>query len=259
MIIKVVPGIGDIYWIMRKMYNTNCNIQICKDSTQRGIQLFDLFEKKFDVSYSHFTTHDVLNGCDPDPRWDNVKDQGEVYLSANRWVDSGKFIGDWMPDKPLLKPTLKTGTSFVTSDTILIYTSSITNTKKSNLWGVIEWSKFIQLFPKDQKFHLTGAEYDRDLMEGICLSNIGRKIGLSIHQPLTDVLASIKECKFFLSRASGLGILGEAVGGKVYMMYPANENNLIYSWCEKSPNYFGSTRINPDELLFRLIDRGWIK
>jgi hypothetical protein len=254
MVIRIVPGIGDIYWLMRKINGMKVDIEICEDNRfRRGIQLFGVMEHSFtSVKYGDFTGKEVLQKADYCPRWENLKDKDIIYLSANKWLDEGNRIEKFLPDLPLLKPTIKLGKSFTDPDSILIYTSSKENTRKSNLWGVDEWHEFINLFPNDQKFTITGATYDFDLMEALIFKNSDRKMKLCFDRKLVDVLASIKTAKCFLSRASGLGILGEAVGGRVYMMYPQKEQPLITSWPDKSSissnRYFGTINIPPREL-----------
>ena len=235
MVARLVQGIGDIYWILQKIIDKDIDIEICSSPPLRGMQVFDVVEHNFrSVKYTDKPIcTEVYTTAKYNLRWAEVKDMPIVNISANRWLDAGNRIEAWMPDEPIKKIKFKLGDPFVDEDTVVIYTSSMSNVahKKKDIWRGEHWIEFIRQFDKDQKFHIIGAEYDRDLVEFIFYNTKFRcKMEYSIDKPLADVLASIKKGRCFLSRASGLGILGEAVGANVYMQYPRYETLLMNAW-----------------------------
>jgi len=276
MIIKLPPGIGDIYWVLQKLSSTGrkFDYQIAQDHTRRGIQIFQLFPHTVNsVKYGRFTSRDVLNGCPGSTSWEKIKGKREVYLSANTWVDSGNRIENWIPDLELQTDLWKhavitehdeeNATDIAESldyNYWVIAPSSIQNANRSGLWNQGLWAKFLKHFPRKTKFLFVGAEYDEDMIFSIAHLIGARPHEFCIGESLGTVSTLLSSAQGVICRASGLGILSESMATRTCMMYPIHEKKLIKSFASKkhieNGLYIGTTRKTTTDL-YRRITQTW--
>jgi hypothetical protein len=241
--IKVCPGIGDNVWLLQKLINANehFTFQLPDGKPQRGKQIFDLLPRvsakcEYSKKVKTFAV-EAENIQSIIPLWSSI-DQNDFYLSANKHLEAGKRIEDFLPDLP---------TSFrVNWDTeqyetralellqdkkqyIGLYGSSYNTTRKWSFWDEHKWLELAKMIYKhnpDSAFVIIGAEWDLDLGRNLVklLEQEGIPYANTIGEPLGVVIEIMKLLKYFFSFPSGLGILAPTVGCPVTMFYPDGRN-----------------------------------
>jgi len=249
----VLPaGIGDIYWVCQKLATTGEKYDF-EVVHERGRQILNLLPHLVrSVKVSKHTNGDVLskNEAKTTTRFARVKDKGSYtnFLSCNEWVDSGGRLEDWLPDLDTdwelaksfeyNKPNVDNKLS--TLQNIGIYTSCVSNVCKFNppLWLHKQWFDLIKKINdgKESNFILIGAEYDRDLLFRLAdlLDRDGIRFTMCI-DPIPSVLECFKHMDYFIGRASGIGILADAMDVPSIMLYPWHETKLMNAWCKPRP------------------------
>jgi ADP-heptose:LPS heptosyltransferase len=276
-IIKVCPGIGDNIWLLQKLINVNeqFDFQLPDGKPQRGKQIFDLLPQ---VSAKCEYTKKVktaaveegnIQSCTP--LWGDIK-QDEFYLSANKHLEQGNRIEDFLPDLP---------TSFrINWDTeryelkalemlqdkkqyIGLYGSSYKTSRTWGFWDEHKWlslAKMVYQHNPNIVFVVIGADWDLDL--GLNLIKLLEAEGMPyikvIGEELGLVIEIMKLLTYFFSFPSGLGILAPTVGCPVTMFYPDGRNGspdlskMMNAWASpediESGQYKGCLFCEPEQI-----------
>jgi hypothetical protein len=252
--ITTPAGIGDYLWIASKLLNTGekFNVIMPDSSPQRGHQLTDLMpyliaSHKYQegLGYRIIDRRNILGSKS---RWSHITEKS-FYLSANRHLEAGRRIGEFLPDlPPTYKMTFITGEEDkakaeellpVGPDYIGIYTSAYKNARHEhyNGWAVPEWSWMIRQLHKERKFVfvIIGAQYDSDLSEMLMdeLSGAGIPFVNTVGQPLGVVVELLKRLYYFMGFPSGLSILNEYQHGcDGLMFYGERVKRIINTWAD---------------------------
>lgn len=269
--ITTQPGIGDAAWVLMKLINSGerFHFRIPDGSPQRGKQIYDMlpqlsesctywpgltYRKVESASAHHFTG-----------KWGKIT-ENEFYLSANRHLEHGKRIEEFLPD---LKTsfTLDYHTSDADKDlarTLLadgkyvgVYTSAYSNARHWNGWEAKEWCEMIRLLHEGDKeitFVIIGAKYDIGIPEEIMafMDQQGIRYVNTIGQPLGVVVEMLKRLSYFIGFPSGLSILNETLGKDGVMFYAPHIKGIINAWPDpkriEAGNYKGCLFCEPGKI-----------
>jgi hypothetical protein len=282
--IKTCPGIGDSIWLFQKLINCGEKFdwQIHDGNPQRGKQIFDLMPQVANtctytpgLPYRLIDHHNVTRFCH---QWSQVRMQ-DFYLSANRHLEDGRRIEQFLPDlktsylldyattdddKAAAISTLLSGL-YVSYDIkhIGIYGSAYSTQRAWGFWDAKGWFQFIDLMRKenpDLVFVIIGAHFDTDLGNDLlALLEEGQVNHINtIGQPLSVVIEILKRLDYFVGFPSGLSILNETLAAKgTFMFYPKALINMMNTWADpariESGQYKGAQFCEPERAF------AWIK
>lgn len=239
--VKVCSGIGDIHWVLQKLYGWKGNkkifLKIADSAPQRALPFIDMLSWINGAEYSReFKTRDVLSAA----LVKNLPEDGEVFLQANTWLESGKNLVDWMPGlhTPYWYPIEiknryhRQAEELCRNNPIGIFPSSIQGNLNYEMigggWSVGKWLELCQELEKDGPIVIMGADWDRGMIEYLA-DNTNNAIVLQ-SEPLGLVLACIQRLKYFYSFPSGLGIVSEMLGTPTTMFMSSHLEKMIGTW-----------------------------
>jgi ADP-heptose:LPS heptosyltransferase len=251
--IKVCAGLGDSIWLMQKLVNANekFNFKIPDGSPQRGKPLFDLLphiaisaEYVPGLSYSKV---DKENAQAKRRNWRDIKEK-EFYLTANRHLENGRRIEEFLPDLPT---SYRMGYATTEGDAAIadkflydkskryigIYTTAYSNARNAGGWVMLQWFKLIRLLNaknRDICFVIVGAAYDVGIIEELIKEM--RLAGImhinTTGQPLPVVIELLKRFSYFIGFPSGLSIINETLGKDGVMFYTEKDKGIINGWAD---------------------------
>lgn len=244
--VKVCSGIGDIHWVLQKLYpltqhedkrGLKVYLKIADSGPRRALPFIDMLPWIRGAEYSkEFNTLDVL-GAD---QVETIPDEGEIFLQTNTWLESGKNLVDWLPDlhTPYWYPIdikeryHKQAEEICKDNPIGIFPASLHgNLNYQNIgkgWSAEKWLELCLKLEEDRPIIIMGAEWDRGMIEYLEGSTRNRTILQS--QPLGLVLACIQRLKYFYSFPSGLGIISELLGTPTTMFMSSHLEKMIGTW-----------------------------
>jgi ADP-heptose:LPS heptosyltransferase len=283
--IKTCPGIGDCLWVIQKLIGAGEKFdwQIHNGFPQRGRQVFDLLpqisnscEYVPNLPYRLIDHHNIVRRY----RYWHLIRQHDFYLSANRHLEEGKRIEEFLPDLPTsfrLEYTTGPMDGFTAAsilnrgdlvgDTksrfIGIYGSAYSTQRAWGFWDAEGWYKFIDLMRQENPelaFVIIGASFDTDLGNDLIARLEAGKVPHinTIGQPLSVVIEILKRLDYFVGFPSGLSILNETLGAKgTFMFYPPHLQAMMNAWADpariESGQYKGAQFCEPEKAL------GWIR
>jgi hypothetical protein len=204
-----------------------------------------------DVTWTNYcpdlSDQDVFAHSLPDT-WDYLDKQfqkpllnGRVPINANRWLESGGRLSEWMPTLPtdyhytLSLPVQERvhARESLWSDEVVpigVYVSGRFMHAQFDwrIWSDAQWLTFLRFIPAvlghNCRYVFIGAEWDSDRtteLAGLLMAE-GKDVTVVLGQPLSIALASIEVCAFFVSFPSGLGIVANVLRTPTLMLMPRN-------------------------------------
>ena len=251
--LHVHPGIGDLAWLYAKFSSLDrpLHLTVAEDKTGRSMPFLDLLPNVIMADYgTQQLDYEYLNLC-----WNTTYERlleeeekgSKLYLSCNNWLDNGNRLEEWIPDLPtdfhfdIPIPQESLSNSLYALPPggcyIGIHTASIGAADAWNAWGVGEWLGFIQRIHRDfanPVFVLMGAKWDTPMVRQLEMAlkpfKQIRYVNLSGRTVLSDAIAIIRRCRYFVGFASGMAILSTILGIPTLMLYPGHLDKLMYSW-----------------------------
>lgn len=280
--IKVCPGIGDNIWLIQKLVNTGEQFyfELPNGNPQRGKQIFDTLP-----SLAKKTTYVKMKTSDVEAysiekkhrKWSYISEK-EFFLSANKHLEAGKRIEDFLPDLTTSfrinwetdeyhLPAMNLLSDCQATGFIGLYGSSYSTSRAWGFWNEHKWLELARMIHRHNpgyKFVVIGAEWDLDL--GRNLVKLLMKEGIphvnTIGQPLGVVIEIMKKLTYFFSFPSGLGILAPTIQCPVTMFYPAHLAAMMNAWASPediaSGQYKGCQFCTPKQIFDWIIENGKI-
>jgi len=287
-VIKTCPGIGDSIWLFQKLINSGeaFDWQIHNGFPQRGKQIFDLMPQVANsctyvpnLPYRLIDHHNIVRRYS---RWGLIR-QNDFYLSANKHLEDGHRIEQFLPDLAtsfrleyattnddhlraglLLKGSRPINVPPDNSQKFIgIYGSAYSTQRAWGFWDADGWYKFIDLMRSenpDLVFVIIGASFDTDLGNDLLARLEAGKVNHinTIGQPLSVVIEILKRLDYFVGFPSGLSILNETLGAKgTFMFYPPHLSKMLNTWADperiESGQYKGALFCEPEKAF------GWIR
>lgn len=274
--IKIPAGIGDAIFLAQKLLNANeqFKFEFANDVPQRGKQVIDLLPQLGTATYGNFTSPEVLRHNIQEVRkeWKKVRDH-DFYLSANKHLEEGKRIEQFLPDLSTsfkidyqTKEFEKEAKTYLggAKRTIAIYCSAYSPVRSWGFWREKEWMELIDrlntLFSNQVTFVMIGAEFDQDLTGSLMYRMLRAKMPFidTVGAPLGVVVELLKRCQYFIGFPSGLSILANTIDVPTMMFYPKHLEKMMNTWPSKESiqdnSYKGLQFCTPDEAFRWLVD-----
>lgn len=280
-VIKTCPGIGDAIWLFQKLINANEKFdwQIHDGFPQRGKQVFDLLPQiSNSCTYTPNLPYRLIDHYNIVRRarlWGQIRQQ-EFYLSANRHLEEGRRIEQFLPDLPtsfrleymtkeedfhnafhILMQTWREGDRNKPRRFIGIYASAYSTQRAWGFWDADGWYNLINLMRgenPDLVFVVIGASFDTDLGNDLLAKLQAHKVNHinTIGQPLSVVIEILKRLDYFIGFPSGLSILNETLAAKgTFMFYPPHLEKMMNAWADpariESGQYKGAQFCEPEK------------
>jgi hypothetical protein len=254
MLVKVCAGIGDNIWLMQKLVNAGqkFDFSIANENPRRGHQLFELLPQVTNsFFYGSHDSNDPLHKTitNVEREFGAIsKCYNEIWLSANKHLESGKRIETFLSDlKTSYSLDYNTGQYadqakiLIPNKSIGLYTSSYSMVRHWKFWEEEEWRTLVRLISrayggKDLSFVLIGADFDIDMVSNLKHKLIfdGVQLIEVIGQPLGLVVEVMKRLKYLFAFPSGIGILAGTLGVPCTMFYPPHLDKLMGTWVDLS-------------------------
>lgn len=247
MIIGVPSGIGDVSWMYSKLMHTGpLDLEVADGWPYRTVPFLELLPGIRDSSYGDFQYQDILSfesvqGINGKTEWADLKDKGygRLLLEANRHLEVGRQLEDWLPDLPctyhyeiITKPgddeKANTILAGLRRPIVGISAASYRGSEAWKTWGYGEWSDYLKRLQAEAgcSILLIGGFWD-DLTS--MLSEEGYKdcVGRTNVGTMVELL---KRIDGYIGFSSGLGVLRTVLNKPALMFWPAHQKELSTSW-----------------------------
>jgi len=248
----VPPGIGDF----SAMYAKLCNIErdmeiiISCEAPIRLAPFLDILPNVRNGGYSQFGASDPVERTLP-PGTDLMSlPDGQYYLSANRFLEGGGLINEWIPGKTDYhykidnKPEAEYARHYLSetidSEAVVIgvYCSAYGNSRHWGFWDYTAWRAFLEkvhtLMPENVHYLYIGAEYDvaiADILHG-WMASVGIKSSLCLGEfHIGSTIELISNMDYFFSFPSGLAFLADVVNTPHTMWLPVEMEKMKGTFC----------------------------
>ena len=246
MLLKMQPGIGDTLWCFQKLQQHlkergPFDVEVSSTGPLRSNLAMKMVGARRVGTHryppQHVEKHSIKKSSEL---------KGSVFVSINKWLESGNRIEDWLPDLPMSwtldfnisnDSKIKAETLVGSENLVGIYTSSLTNNMQPayNGMGVKGWlQKIIDIldYKPDSKIILLGAPYDNSLIQPIhkALQQADIPVVNTVGVKLDVTIEIIKKLNFLLAYPSGIGILGNILDTPTLMYMPRWLLNMHETW-----------------------------
>lgn len=248
--VHVPSGIGDVSWIYSKLCHLDpMEWAVCDGWPHRTTPFLKLLPSVTNAEYGNFGYKDIIvfeeqHGIGVTPTIEHVNKQyagfANIFLEANRHLEAGKRLEDWLPDLPTNfhyhipipeEDSLKAIALLAGMERPIwgISAASYRGSEAWKTWGYDEWSHFLRQwhtlaggtillmggFWDDLTHTLSGIEGFRDI------------VGKTSVPSMIKVLDLIDG---YIGFSSGMGILRTVLNKPVFMMWPDHQVELSTSW-----------------------------
>lgn len=252
------PGIGDIMWLLQKLFpNTDRTFNIHSwDRTTvsspflKGLERIEnvnQFKGRFST-FSNFKNHcakEYVKYCKMSR--DQINNLNDIYLEANTFAEAGNRLENYLPNLPDIQfqlpwKTNEESTKEVSDlntgrNSIVIYTSTIKNNKvpqHTGKWKSENWleiiDSIIKTFPGIQ-IHWVGSSYDTDFKDLIHKYFSEELITYFVDKPAEFLIPLLKTSNCFISYQSGISCISMSENIPTTMFYFDNLSKLPNSLC----------------------------
>lgn len=244
----------------------------------RTVPFLELLDKVEKASYGQFTYKDILHfgtlnviNSDGDT-WANISklQAGKYLLQANRHLEMGRRLEDWLPDLPCeFHYAINTSRDDqVKAANLLeglnrpiwgISAASYRGSEAWKTWGYVEWAHFLSMWEAEYggTILLMGGFWD-DLTSTLADQGWRDIVGKTNVGAMVEVLRNIEG---YIGFSSGMGVIRTVLRKPVFMLWPDHQVELSTSWAPPAMldegSYVASLWRDP-ELVFRRAVR-WAK
>ena len=246
--IGVPSGIGDVSWMYSKLKHAGrMRWEVADGWPYRTCPFLSLLPEVADTEYGEFRYDDILvfeqaakiNG----PGWTwaevNGRADGRLLIQANRHLEMGKRLEEWLPDLPtdfhyeiLRKPGEDAYARELIGPSegpvIGISAASYRGSEAWKTWGFAEWQPFLKWLKDDKRatIILIGGFWD-DLTFALSKDGYKDLVGKTSVSQMIEVLRLLD---FYIGFSSGLGVLRTVLKKNAFMMWPDHQRELATSW-----------------------------
>lgn len=247
-IIGVPSGIGDVSWMYSKLKHVSkkLEIEVADGWPYRTVPYLELLPNVYRASYGDFqypqiVAAEVCNGINGKTIWRDLASQehGRLLLEANRHLEAGKRLEEWLPDLPcdfhyqMLTTAEDTERAHKIIDglkhpLIGISAASYRGSEAWKTWGFNEWKPFLQWLTTETggDILLMGGFWD-DLTSVLAEEGYRDAVGRTSIGVAVEVL---KLLDGYLGFSSGLGVLMTVLDRPTFMLWPDHQVELSTSW-----------------------------
>lgn len=273
--VNVPPGIGDSVWILQKLLNApdeKFNFLLPGGLPRRGKQIFDLLPDIVetcnydpDLKFSRIEEYNIANTKNA---WSLITEH-EFNLSANKWLEAGNRIEDFLHDLPTtyIIPWKTSDSDINTAHAMTlsalkngqipigIYASAYSTSRAWGFWDFKKWTEFVQkLHILNPRFHffVIGAEWDVDTADKLmaCMKGLGIPYTSTIGHALGFVIELMKRLQFGFYFPSGLGIISGLLEAPSVMWYPKHLKLMQGTYKNPENDSFHEMQMNtPDAMI----------
>lgn len=258
--IRTCAGIGDSIFLINKLVNAKerFNILLPDNKPQRGHQIWELLPNVTEsVSYIGGMNYKTIEQFSQHRKpWSQIT-QPEFYLSANRFLENGNRIEDFLSELPMSKHInwdIKQYATQAKNDYPLrkgikyigIYASAYSTARNWGFWGATEWAELIMMIHKERpkwKFVIIGAEWDNDIANDLVEILKKEEVAFDtvMSKPLGYVANVMKQLDYGFYFPSGLPIFSETIKGAsdLTMFFPHHLKQMMGSFSDLSRKQSG--------------------
>lgn len=247
-VVKVAQGLGDIFWVYRKLYSYFTNIQFeiltltDRPMEGRSLKLFDGYPKVDSVKLIKSTQREYERLLQSKPRLDDLLNNKETEcfnFICNLWLETGTYIEKidndhkvaWdipVPVKPIAN---------LPQQYIVLYASGEGRHIEQQVWNPMQYSVMAREYlistgKLDHKVVLIGADYD-DPVQSIIeqqLKDLRLDVVRYQNLPVDQLAYLFQKAECFLGYQSGLNILADHMDCKQLMLYFNHNTQISDTW-----------------------------
>ena len=279
-VVGVPSGIGDVSWIYSKLKHVGpLGYKIADGWPYRTKQFLELLPQVKWTEYAPFTYRDIINfeqvqNIGFHPTWKDISNRGfeECLIEANRHLELGKPLKDWMPDLPtdyhyeIRVPQEDEDRAFALLDGLKlpkpiwgISAASYRGSEAWKTWGYAEWSRFLKMFLAEAggSILLLGGFWD-DLTATLADDGYEDIVGKTSIGTAVEILNQIDG---YIGFSSGLGVIMTVLNKPTFMLWPDHQVELSTSWADPDMLVCGkyATSLWRDPVLVYKNARRWLK
>ncbi len=249
--VGVPSGIGDVSWLYSKLSNIGpLDYKIADGWPYRTKQFLELLPYVRTAEYAPFTYRDIMNfeqiqNIGFHPTWKDVRSRGfeECLIEANRHLELGKPLKDWMPDLPtnyhyeipVPAEDVERAIALLRGMNLKkpiwgISAASYRGSEAWKTWGYAEWSRFLKMFlaEADGSNLLLGGFWD-DLTATLADDGHADVVGKTSIGTAVEILNQISG---YIGFSSGLGVIMTVLNRPTFMLWPDHQVELSTSWAD---------------------------
>ena len=247
MIIGVPSGIGDVSWMYSKLKHIGepLEIEVADGWPYRTVPYLEMLPEVKAASYGEFQYPQILafesiNEINGHAKWADLRGKHHrLLIQANRHLEAGKRLEDWLPDLPCdFHYEMRTSPADVERaekmlaglkrPLIGISAASYRGSEAWKTWGYREWSPFLKWLTAETggDILLMGGFWD-DLTATLAEDGYRDVVGKT---PIGTAVEILRRLDGYLGFSSGLGVLMTVLDRPTFMMWPDHQVELSTSW-----------------------------
>lgn len=276
--LSVPAGIGDISWMYSKLKHVNPFRWLVADGwPARSVPYLKLLPRVADADYGRFDYSDIIRfeeavGVGMSPYWSDLKSYagGNLFLEANRHLELGKPLAEWLPDLPtdyhyeirIPEEEGQRASKLIEHMPRPIWgisAASYRGAEAWKTWGVVPWREFLKrwLAHAGGSVLLMGANWD-DLTFALASEGYEDIVGKT---SVPMALWLVREIDGYIGFSSGLGIIRTVFNKPTMMMWPHHQMELSRSWADpemmETGSYVATLWKEPEEVF--AVARSWYR
>lgn len=229
------------------------------------------------ATYGEFNYSDIVQtsqamGIKETPRWDSIKELGidNIYFSANRHLELGRRLEDWLPDLPTdfhyeirthlqQKARAAALIESLRKPVFGISAASYRGSEAWKTWAYQEWSDFLKLLIAETggSILLMGGFWD-DLTSTLAEEGYKDIVGKTDVGTCVEILRSING---YIGFSSGLGVIRTVLNKPAFCLWPDHQVELSTSWAPpemiENGTYIASLWREPEQVFKRV--KTWLR
>lgn len=280
--LKVVQGIGDIFWTYQKFSpyfdRINFTIMLTRDLPiqKRAFDWLKTWEKTGDVTTEVVPSDRYHRGAHGFFRLQDCFDNGfdrPIEYAANAWLEAGVRIEDIDPGAMVdtdVQMKIADRPKYPAGEYLVLYASGSTTSKtiqhdpRYGVWTCEQWAgfanKFLDRVGKNLPVVVIGQFYDEEAIRSLTdlMMQNKRTVSALIGYPPAQVASLLKHSSYFIGYQSGLGIIADALGARQVMLYFNQHRPMLNTWCRRE--HIGGKfqaacfEDSPDEIIERAVE-----
>lgn len=269
--ISVPSGIGDLSWMYSKLKHVEpLKWLVSEGWPARSVPFLKLLPNVKASDYGPFNYHDIISFEQSQmipisPSWEMLKTyQGDnIFLEANRHLELGKPLADWLPDLPtdyhyrieIPEEEVRRADRLLLDLERPIWGVSAASYRGSEAWktwGVQPWLQFLRMWKEfaGGTILLLGGHWDDLTFALACDGGYADLVGKT---SVPMALSIVRDIEGYIGFSSGLGIVRTVFNKPTLMMWPEHQVELSRSWADpemiESGSYVASQWLDPDDVL----------
>lgn len=247
--IAVPSGIGDFSWMYSKLKHVGKLDYLVADGwPHRTVPFMQLLPEVGDVRYEEFNFRSIVgfeqnHEIGLSPTWEQVcrayEGFGTWYLEANRHLEAGRPLAEWLPDLPtdyhyeIRVPEID---KYKVNELLAnfkrpiwgVSAASYRGSEAWKTWDFAAWSRFLGLWSAEFEgtVLLVGGFWD-DLSFALAADGYEEIVGKTNTAQMCHLMDVLDG---YIGFSSGLGVLRTVYNKPVFMMWPDHQVELSRAW-----------------------------